>query len=80
MGTMVSASISGRASAVTPSDTADNYFSYLYVGTGGDVVVDGQNGGASITHKNVASGSYIWLKVSKVRATNTTASDIVGYL
>lgn len=79
MGAQVSASIAEVAQAVTPSDTADNYFNYLYIGTGGDVVVDGEAGGTTIVHKNVASGSYIWLRVKKVRSTSTTATDIVGY-
>lgn len=58
MGAQVSASIAEAAQAVTPSDTADNYFNYLYVGTGGDVVVDGEAGGTTIVHKNVASCPY----------------------
>lgn len=50
----------------------------LYVGTKGDLKVD-VVGGATITLKNVANGTFIdWLQVSKVWARGTTATDIVA--
>lgn len=64
--------------AVTKSDTADNAFAYLYVGTGGDVAVVPAGSATAVTFKNVPTGAYLWVKTSKVMSTNTTATDIVG--
>lgn len=72
MGTNVAAGISGRALAVTPSDTGEQDFLYLYIGTAGDVAVTTARGDV-VTYKNAPSGGYLWIKTSKVMATNTTA-------
>ena len=66
------------AAAVTPSDTVPNNFAYLYVGTGGNIAVVTEAGN-SVTLNNYPSGAYLWLRVTKVMATNTTASNIVGF-
>lgn len=66
------------AVAVTPSDTAGNNYIFLYVGTGGNVSVETQVG-TTVLYKNVPSGAYLWISTNKVRATNTTATDIVGH-
>lgn len=79
MGTNVGAGICGKAAAVTPSDTANNYFLYLYIGTTGDVAVT-TTSGAVVTYKTVPAGAFLWIKTSKVMSTNTTASNIVGHL
>lgn len=68
--------------AITPSDSADlaNVARMIFVGTGGNVVVV-DTAGNTVTHKNVASGSYIGpFKVARVNATNTTATDMIGYI
>lgn len=49
----------------------------LYVGTGGDVVLKGVNG-ADVTFANVPDAAILPVRASHVRATGTTASDIVG--
>jgi len=69
-----------RALAVTPSDGVDLTFvtRALHVGTGGDIVVDFAESGSSILLKNIASGSTLPYRVKRVRATNTTATDIVA--
>lgn len=67
--------------AVTPSDTADlgAPCRALFVGTGGDVAVMGlSTGAASVTYKNVPSGSILPIQVSRVLETDTTASDIIA--
>jgi hypothetical protein len=64
--------------AVTKSDTADNAYAYLYVGTGGDVAIVPTGSATAVTFKNVPAGAHLWIKTSKVMSTNTTASDIVG--
>jgi hypothetical protein len=50
----------------------------LFVGTGGHVVTRGVGGGADVTFKNLASGSILPFRAQYVRATGTTAQDIVA--
>lgn len=49
----------------------------LFIGTGGNLVVTTMKG-TDITLKNIASGSIVSVRVNKVKATGTTATDIVG--
>ena len=67
--------------AVTPSDSnVSNVYRQLYVGTGGTVVVTTTND-VDITFVNVASGVSIGpFFIKKVKATGTTASNIVGFI
>lgn len=67
------------AQAVTPSDTANNTFSYLYVGGAGNVAVIPEAGSTAVTLVAVPAGSYVWLRTSKVMSTNTTATNIIGF-
>jgi hypothetical protein len=63
---------------VTPSDTAANAFDALHVGVAGNVTcldVDG----TSATY-TVPAGGYVLCRTTKVMATGTTASSIVGLL
>ena len=48
----------------------------LYVGTGGDVVVE-TTSGSQVTFKNIANAQFMPVQVLKVLAT-TTASDIIA--
>lgn len=66
--------------AVTPSDTVDllPVPKALYIGTGGTVVVRGIGAAADVTFKNVASGQVIDVRARLVKATGTTAADIVA--
>ena len=66
------------AAAVTPSDTLPNSFAYFYVGTGGNVAIVTEAGN-TVTLSNIPAGQYIWLRSAKVMATNTTASQIIGF-
>lgn len=50
----------------------------LYVGSGGSVVLRGVDGAADVTFKNVASGQVLDVRALYLRATGTTAADIVG--
>ena len=70
-------SVAPEVTAVTPSDSSANEFTYLYIGTGGDVVVIPEGGSTSVTFANVADGSFLWVRTSKVMAA-TSASDILG--
>lgn len=67
------------AQAVTPSDTADNTYSYIYVGGAGNVAVVPEADSAAVTLTAVPAGSYIWLRVKRVMSTNTTATSLVGF-
>ncbi len=72
----VQAIIPTYAEAITKSDTASNTFSYIYVGTTGNVVVTTEDG-QTVTFTAVPAGQYIWVRTSKVMAA-TTASNLVG--
>jgi hypothetical protein len=66
--------------AITPSDTLvlPTITKAIYVGTGGSVTVRGVDASADVLYKNVPSGSYLQVRASYVRATGTTAADLVG--
>lgn len=66
--------------AVTPSDTVELLAvpKALYIGTGGNVVLRGVGAAVDATFKNVASGQVLDVRAQYVRATGTTASDIVA--
>ena len=74
------------ANTITPSNTAGGYHKALYIGTGGNVTVnttgilsDASGGTAeATTFYNVPSGTLLPVTIWQVRATNTTASGLVG--
>jgi hypothetical protein len=72
----VQAAIPTYAEAITKSDTATNAFSYIYVGTTGNVVVTTE-GGQTVTFTAVPAGQYIWVRTQKVMDA-TTATNMVG--
>ena len=65
--------------AVTPSDAAElaHVTRALFVGTGGNLAVRLQDGTA-LTFANVPGGTLIPIRVARVLATGTTASQILG--
>lgn len=69
-----------HAVAVTPNDSTDLSTSSrgLYVGTAGDVVLDTVGGETSVTFANLAAGTQLPVRVARVRATGTTASNILA--
>lgn len=69
-----------RATAITPSDSADltNPTRGLYVGASGDVSVILVGDSAAVTFTGLAAGIVHPLRVKRVRSTGTTATDIVG--
>ena len=76
-------SVSGpatRVGAVAPHDTnaLPDVPKALFVGTGGSLVLRGVGGGADALFRNVASGSLLPVRAEYVRATGTTAADIVA--
>ena len=72
----VQAAIPTYAEAITKSDTATNAFSYIYVGTTGNVVVTTEDG-QTVTFTAVPAGQYIWVRTRRVMSA-TTASNMVG--
>lgn len=65
---------------LVPSDTADLPVvpKGIYVGTGGDVTLRGVEGTADVTYRNLADGSYIAVHARLVRATGTTATNLIA--
>lgn len=66
--------------AITPDDTAilPSLTKAIYVGTGGDIVLRSARGEADVTFRNIPSGYILDVRVAAIRATGTTADDIVG--
>lgn len=66
--------------AVTPSDGTElpTIPKALFVGTGGNVTLRGVGATADVVFKNVASGQVLDVRAQFVRATGTTAADIVA--
>ena len=72
-----------KAIDVTPNDSTNvtgadaNNPAALYVGTGGDVEVITLNGD-TVVFNNVPTGTFMPIQVTRVKAANTTATDIVA--
>ncbi|WP_066546712.1 spike base protein, RCAP_Rcc01079 family [Sphingomonas sp. CCH15-F11] len=66
--------------AVVPSDAVElnPIPKGIYVGTGGDVTLRGRDASADVTYRNLADGSYIAVRARFVRATGTTASNMIA--
>ena len=70
---------SGRDfNAVTPNDVAMIKFDALYVGTSGDVVISNAETGSEETFASVPGGSILPISGDQVKATGTTASNIIA--
>ena len=68
------------AVAVTPHDAnpLPGVSKALYVGTGGDIVLRGRGDSADSTWKNVPSGAILPIRVTHIRASGTSAADILA--
>jgi hypothetical protein len=68
-----------NAAAVTPSDSTDLAYTSraLYVGGAGNIVAT-MAGGGDVTFKNLTAGTVLPVRVTRVKSTNTTATDIVN--
>jgi hypothetical protein len=69
-----------RVAAVVPHDTnpLPDIPKALFVGTGGHVVLRGAGGGADAAFRNIADGTVLPVRAQFVRATGTSAADIVA--
>jgi hypothetical protein len=77
--TQLSSLVADTAAAVTTSDTAPNIFTRLYIGGAGNVSVVTENGD-TVTFVAVPVGTQLDIRVKQIRATGTTATNIVGML
>jgi len=50
----------------------------IFVGTGGDVRLRGVDGNEDVTYRNLPDASYIAVRASYVRASGTTATDLIA--
>lgn len=73
---IVNLQIADSAETVTPNDSTALDPGILYVGVGGDVVVDTIES-TQKTFKNVPDGSILYVMVTKVYSSSTTATDIL---
>ncbi len=69
-----------RCFAVIPSDTdlLSMATKALFVGTGGNITLRTVNGTEDVTFRNLPDAAVIDVRVAAVRATGTTAADIVA--
>lgn len=67
----------GDAVAITPDDSTAVDLYGLYVGGAGDVAVV-TGAGNAVTFPSVPAGSIISLRISIVKTTGTTATNLVG--
>ena len=70
----------GNAYAITPSDSADLSVLTrgLYVGTAGNVAVILALDSVAVTFVGVPAGSLLPIRVKRLMATNTTATNLVA--
>ncbi|MBX7540901.1 spike base protein, RCAP_Rcc01079 family [Qipengyuania sphaerica] len=66
--------------AIIPHDTTPppSVPKGIYVGSGGDITLRGIDAAEDVTYRNLPDASYIAVRASFVRASGTTASDLVG--
>lgn len=50
----------------------------IFVGTGGTVALRGRDSDVDVIYKNLGDGSYIAVRALYVRATGTTATDLIA--
>lgn len=68
------------AFAITPhvSNEIDPLPKAIFVGTGGNITLRTVDAAADVVFKNVASGQILDVRARHIRATGTTAADIIG--
>jgi hypothetical protein len=66
--------------AITPHDSniLPTIPKGIYVGTGGDLVLRGVAGSTDVTYRNLPDASYVNVRAAYVRATGTTAANLIG--
>jgi hypothetical protein len=71
---------SSDAFPLVPHDTSPlaSVTKAIYVGTGGHIVLRAVRSATDVIYRNVPAGSYLTIRATHVRATGTTAGDLVG--
>ncbi len=70
---------SGRTlAAIVPNDVTNIAECWVYVGVGGDVKVIAAGDTVAVTLKNVPTGSLLPIRVTRVYAIGTNATDLVA--
>jgi hypothetical protein len=71
---------SSDAFAVFPhdSDPLPVVTKAIYVGSTGHVALRTVRGSSDVVYRNVPAGSYLTIRAAYVRATGTTAADLIG--
>lgn len=66
--------------AIVPGDAneLERVTKAIYVGQGGDITLRALDNDGDVTFRNVSSGAILDVRVSAIRATGTTAANIVG--
>lgn len=66
--------------AITPDDNAGilPLPKAIYIGTGGDVTLRGVDADEDVVFRNLGGGQVLDVRAFFIRATGTTAGDIVG--
>ena len=66
--------------AITPHDSngLPTIPKAIYIGTGGTLVLRGIDGTADATFVNLGDGQVLDVRASHVRATGTTAANLIG--
>ncbi len=77
MGLYVESGSPTDAAVIVPSDATAVNFDAIYVGGAGNVAVTTFKG-TVVTFTAPPVGTFLWVKCSKVMATNTTATLLVG--
>jgi hypothetical protein len=70
--------VCGSLAAITPDDNTDIKACFVYVGVGGDLNLIAAGDTAAVVLKNVPTGSLLPLKVTRVKNTSTTATNLVA--
>ena len=67
-----------RAEAITPNNGADLTYTTrgIYVGGAGNIVAT--VGGVDVTFNNVQAGTVLPIRTTRIKATGTTATGLVG--
>ncbi|KLI64630.1 spike base protein, RCAP_Rcc01079 family [Aurantiacibacter marinus] len=71
-----------QAFAIIPDDATslDVATKAIFVGTGGDLAVRLVDNDEDLTFRNLGSGTILDIRVTDVRSSGTTATDLIGLI
>jgi hypothetical protein len=66
--------------SITPNDTAALPFvpKAIYIGTGGNLVIRAIDSSSDVTFTNVPNGTILDIRATSIRATGTSATNLIG--